>query len=191
MKIGNKIKEYRNSCNISQEELADKVFVSRQTISNWENNKSYPDINSLKLLSNIFAVSLDEIVENDIEEMKKRITEYDLKKYNHLSIIYSIEFIITLISAYPLLRFLEIYGIIIWGIIFALTFFTAIKIEKIYKKNDCRTYKEIVAFAEGKTLSPKEQIEEKAKRPYQKFLLGLFSGIIAIIVFLILSLIFG
>lgn len=191
MKIGNKIKECRNSCNISQEELADKVFVSRQTISNWENNKSYPDINSLKLLCNIFAVSLDEFVEGDIEEMKKKINEYDLKEYNTLSVIYSIEFLALLIGAYPLLRFLKIYGIIIWGIILVITFYTAIKIEKIYKKNDCRTYKEIVAFTEGKTLSTQEQIEEKAKRPYQKFLLGLFSGIIAAIVFLILDFIFG
>ena len=191
MEIGNKIKKYREHINLSQEELADKVYVSRQTISNWENNKSYPDINSLKLLGNVFDVSLDEFIKKDIEEMKRRINEYDLKKYNTLSIIFSIEFLVMLISAYPLLRFFEIYGIIIWIIIYILNLYTGIKIEKIYKKNDCRTYKEIVAFTEGKTLSIKEQIEEKAKRPYQKFLLGVFSGIIAIIVFIILDLIFG
>ncbi len=60
MEIGNKIKKYREHINLSQEELADKVYVSRQTISNWENNKSYPDINSLKLLTSIFNVSLDD-----------------------------------------------------------------------------------------------------------------------------------
>lgn len=44
MSIGNKIKEEGQRLNLSQDELADKVFVSRQTISNWENGKSYSDI---------------------------------------------------------------------------------------------------------------------------------------------------
>ncbi len=191
MEIGNKIKKYREHINLSQEELANKIYVSRQTISNWENDKSYPDINSLKLLSNIFDVSIDEFIKGDIEKIKKRINEEDLRKYNKLSIIFCIEFLVMLISAYPLLRFFKVFGIIIWIIIYALTMYTSIKIEKIYKKNDCRTYKEIVAFTEKKTLSTKEQIEEKAKRPYQKFLLGVFSGIIAIIIFVLLDLIFG
>ena len=64
---------------MSQEELADKIYTSRQTISNWENNKTYPDINSLKLLSNIFDVSLDNLVEGDIEIMKKKIDQNDRK----------------------------------------------------------------------------------------------------------------
>lgn len=190
MEIGNKIKKYRENINLSQEELADKIYVSRQTISNWENNKSYPDINSLKLLSNIFDKHLDEFIEEDIEEMKKRTSEYDLKEYNTLSTIFSIGIIIILISAYPLLKFFELTGIIIWVIIYIITLYTGIKIEKIYKKNDCRTYKEILAFTEGKTLSTKEKIEEKAKRPYQKILLSILSGIIAIIVFTLLDLIF-
>ena len=59
MDIGTKIKKYREKYNISQDELALKVFVSRQTISNWETNKSYPDIKSLTMLSSIFNVSLD------------------------------------------------------------------------------------------------------------------------------------
>ena len=41
MNIGNQIKKYREQLKISQEELADKIFVTRQTISNWENNKNY------------------------------------------------------------------------------------------------------------------------------------------------------
>ena len=58
MELGKRIKTFREKINMSQEELADKVYTSRQTISNWENDKTYPDINSLKLLSNIFDVSL-------------------------------------------------------------------------------------------------------------------------------------
>ena len=58
MELGNKIKYYRGEKEFSQEELAERVYVSRQTISNWENNKSYPDINSIVLLSEIFGISM-------------------------------------------------------------------------------------------------------------------------------------
>ena len=65
MDIGSKIKKYREEQNISQEELALKIFASRQIISNWETNKSYPDIKSLIMLSNIFNVSLDNFIKKD------------------------------------------------------------------------------------------------------------------------------
>ena len=66
MQIGNKIKKYRESFKLSQEELADKIFVTRQTISNWETDKNYPDIKSISLLCNLFDVSLDQFIEGDI-----------------------------------------------------------------------------------------------------------------------------
>ena len=71
MELSKQIKKYRAEANLSQEELADKVFVSRQTISNWENNKNYPDIKSLVLMSEIFQVSLDNLIKGDLERMKK------------------------------------------------------------------------------------------------------------------------
>ena len=45
MELGKQIKEHRQEAHLSQEELANRVYVSRQTISNWENDKSYPDVN--------------------------------------------------------------------------------------------------------------------------------------------------
>ncbi len=60
MNLGSQIKKYRTELNMSQDELAEKIFVSRQSISNWENDKTYPDIKSLLLLSEVFRVSLDQ-----------------------------------------------------------------------------------------------------------------------------------
>ena len=57
MEIGRQIRKYRQELNMSQEELADHVFVTRQTVSNWENDKNYPDINSLLLLSSLVLFS--------------------------------------------------------------------------------------------------------------------------------------
>ena len=68
MELGNQIKQHRNRMGLSQEELADRVYVSRQTISNWENDKNYPDIKSLLLLSSCFGVSLDDLVKGDMKE---------------------------------------------------------------------------------------------------------------------------
>ncbi len=65
MELGKQIKKHRQEVQLSQEKLADRVYVSRQTISNWENDKSYPDVNSLVLLSEIFHISLDNLIKSD------------------------------------------------------------------------------------------------------------------------------
>ncbi|RHC11743.1 XRE family transcriptional regulator [Lachnospira eligens] len=65
MELSKQIKKYRTEANLSQEELADKIYVSRQTISNWENEKNYPDIKSLVLMSEVFQVSLDNLVKRN------------------------------------------------------------------------------------------------------------------------------
>lgn len=62
MELGNQIKKYRSELQISQEQLADRIYVSRQTISNWENERSYPDVNSLILLSEVFQTSIDKLI---------------------------------------------------------------------------------------------------------------------------------
>ena len=65
MEIGKKLKEARMKLNLTQEQVAEKLFVSRQTISNWENEKSYPDIISIIKLSDLYSVSLDELLKGD------------------------------------------------------------------------------------------------------------------------------
>lgn len=75
MELGKQIKKYRNERSLSQDALAEKIYVSRQTISNWENDKSYPDVNSLVLLSEAFNVSLDRLIKGDVAMMKKQIVE--------------------------------------------------------------------------------------------------------------------
>jgi len=69
MNIGNKILELRKKNNITQEELAERVGVSRQTISKWELGETSPDLRQSKELSKIFNVSLDELVDNDLKDV--------------------------------------------------------------------------------------------------------------------------
>ena len=65
MDIGSKLKNARNENGITQEQAAELLGVSRQTISNWENNKSYPDIISVIKMSDIYSVSLDHLLKED------------------------------------------------------------------------------------------------------------------------------
>ena len=70
MEIGCKLKKARNEKGITQEQAAELLAVSRQTISNWENNKSYPDIISVIKMSEIYSVSLDYLLKE--EKMKNQ-----------------------------------------------------------------------------------------------------------------------
>lgn len=69
MNLGNKIMTLRKKNNMSQEELSEKVGVTRQTISKWELGETCPDISQAKKLSNIFKVSLDELTDNDVNNI--------------------------------------------------------------------------------------------------------------------------
>ena len=69
MNLGKKIAELRKKNNLSQEELAEKVGVARQTISKWEIGDTTPDINQVKIISKIFNISIDELVDNDINNV--------------------------------------------------------------------------------------------------------------------------
>ena len=69
MELGKQIYELRKKANLSQEQLAEQVGVSRQTISNWELGETAPDIKQAQILSQIFNVSLDELTGNDTKEV--------------------------------------------------------------------------------------------------------------------------
>ena len=113
MEIGNKILELRKKNNLSQEALAEKIGVSRQTISKWELGETSPDIKQAKELSKVFNVSLDELTDNDIKNvLEAKVSNTEklagiiikiLKVIGILSIIYVILFVIALIlfTAFP------------------------------------------------------------------------------------------
>lgn len=65
MDLGKKIIEMRKNAKLSQEQLAEKLNVTRQTISNWENGKFYPDIDALVKISKCFNISLDDLLNYD------------------------------------------------------------------------------------------------------------------------------
>ena len=65
MEIGQKLRQARLDSGLTQEAVAEQVGVSRQTVSNWENNRSYPDIASVIALSDLYSLTLDELLKGD------------------------------------------------------------------------------------------------------------------------------
>ena len=190
MEIGKQIKKYRTELGLSQEDFADKIFVTRQSVSNWENDKNYPDINSLVLMAEIFGVSLDSLVKGDIEKMQEEIKKEDIEYFSKANRRLTLAFVWDFFMLVPMIKLFKIWGAVIYGIVFILGFIEAIKVEKQKKKLDVQTYKEINSFIEGKRLDEIENQREIAKRPYQKVLAAIGCAVAAFLLTYLLAVVF-
>ena len=90
MELGKRIAEIRKEHNLTQEGLAEICSVTRQTISNWENGKSYPDLETLVLISDTFEVSLDVMLNGDKKMVSEITKEQKHGKYFAIKIIAAI-----------------------------------------------------------------------------------------------------
>lgn len=72
MNVGARIREHRDAAGLRQDQLADLCRVSRQTVSNWERNKTLPDIVSLKLMASEFGTTVDALIGDDVPEISRR-----------------------------------------------------------------------------------------------------------------------
>jgi len=181
MNIGKEIKEQRNKLSLSQEELGERVYVTRQTISSWENGKSYPDINSLILLSQVFNVTIDNLIKGDLKVMEQKIEQTDIremKKNRTFSIICMAMFLVFFPASWYLGFFL---GIFISALIGAAAIYFCRKVEKIKCMYDVQTYREIVAFSKGETLDEITKLRESGKRKYQKVLYTLAAMVLGLL----------
>ena len=192
MEIGKQIRKYRMEAKLSQDELADKIYVTRQTISNWENDRNYPDIRSLVLLSSVFGISLDNLVKGDVETMKEQIDAEDIRRFKRDQRVYLIMLAGMVILPMPLVRYLKEWGIILWLVWAAVSIWWSLRIEKHKKTHDIHTYKEIIAFLEGRRLDELEKQREIGKRHYQYILVVLAVALVGLAVVLLLRrLLFG
>lgn len=81
MKFSEKLKKLRKDNDMTQEELAEKIFVTRTAISKWETDMGYPSLESLKMLSKVFGATLDELVSDEDIENRKILDEKQSRKY--------------------------------------------------------------------------------------------------------------
>ena len=115
--------------------------------SSWKN---YPDLNSLIMLCDLFNISLDILVKEDVIEMKKQVVQDDVRKFKRDTVIFTVLLIVTLLSAIPLFLYLELVGIALWLVIAGIMIFYSIRLNKQKRNNNIQTYREILAYMEGK-----------------------------------------
>ena len=147
MYISKRLKGLRTASGFSQEKLAELLDVSRQTISSWENERSYPDVHNLIMLCDIYSVSLDDLMKGDIETMKKEVANTTLNKspQDAIQLIQSgLVMIIGLLIAVNGGSTLWGYGLMMIGA--ALACFFAFYADYLKRKNKIQTYKELSDF---------------------------------------------
>lgn len=86
MELARRIKEHRARLGMSQADLARALFVTRQTIFNWETSRTYPDAQSLLLMSGLFGVSVDSLLKEDSQEMREALAAGS-RKMNRLGAV--------------------------------------------------------------------------------------------------------
>ena len=157
MDIGNQIKTRREAMGLSQEELAQKVYVSRNTISNWECSRTYPDLQSLLLLGVLFDTSLDTLVKGDLDVMEEKLAE-SRKRFNRWAWVMAAGLGTAIILVIPLTWKFGWWGLGAVALIWAVAFVASLRVEHIKKDVDLITYDEISAFMEGREVARDPQV---------------------------------
>ena len=80
MTFGEKLKKLRKDNEMTQEELAGRLFVTRTAVSKWETDKGYPAIDSLKAISDVFHISLDDLISEDDVKNQRALEDKQARK---------------------------------------------------------------------------------------------------------------
>lgn len=143
MRIADKIKDARIQKGYTQEQVAENLLVSRQTISNWENGKSLPDIISIIKMSELYELSLDEMMKGDKALLKKVErdvgavkAEKRLIKFAWISIVIAIILMILgeIIEGNPVIDFMN--GALPWILLGLMLLFAILYLNKEEKDKE-------------------------------------------------------
>ena len=187
MELARQLRAKREERGLSQDEVSKAIFVSRQTISNWENDKTYPDVQSLLLLSQLFEVSIDALVRGDVVAMQRAIAE-DSRKMRLLSIgmlVFSgLAFLFLLgfsiawpePSGFARMSKGNLAGVATFIVLYAIGFAMAIGVDRLKKKHDVVTYREIDQFLKGEVAPEPDTKGLTRKHPALGIMVKLLAG---------------
>lgn len=208
MEIANQIRQHRVEHGLSQDELAEAIFVSRQTVSNWENDKTYPDVQSILMLSELFSVSTDELIKGDVAAMQQKVAD-DRSAMKWLTIGMVI-LISGAILCFVVLSALwrtpssignvamgELVGLVLFAFFYILGMAAAIRVERIKSDNSLVTYREITAFYNGESVDARSSDSQDARHGFSrnhphlsvllKFVIGAAAGaLVGIILYMLI-----
>ena len=113
MDFCDKLKKLRKDNNLTQEEFAEKIFVTRTAVSKWETGNGYPSLESLKLIADLFQMKIDELLSDDDIENKKLLDKKRSEKMYFFAVMFLVlSTIFAILSVVIKLPFLMIGSII-------------------------------------------------------------------------------
>ena len=164
MELGNLIRKHRTAADMSQDDLAQAIFVSRQTVSNWETGRTCPDVQSLLLMSNLFEASIDELVKGDLEMIESQLSK-DAKAMKVLGRVVAASLLFAIVVPALGLNLWDwqlaptaVIFVMGWGIGMA----AAVGVEVIKRCHNIDTYREISDFMQGR--APRSERKEDRTR---------------------------
>ena len=187
MELARQLKAKWEERGLSQDEVSKAIFVSRQTISNWENDKTYPDVQSLLLLSQLFEISIDELVRGDVVAMQQAIAE-DARRMKLLSIgmlaFSGLAFLFLLVfslawpepSGFARMSKGNLAGAATFIVLYAIGFAMAIAVDRLKKKHDVVTDREIDWVLKSGVVGEPDAEGLARKHPALGVVVKLFAG---------------
>ncbi len=200
MELPRQLRANRERLGLSQEDVAHAIYVSRQTMSSWERGKTYPDVQSLMLLSHLFGISIDELVKGDVVSMKEMVSKDALvmERMAVGSVVLILMGIACMVglnavwkdsSPVPYMSIGSLAGIAAMVAFWIPSLVLSMRIEKIKKNHSLVTYREISAFMDGEEV-PEESKALSRNKPLLSNIVKLVCGAgIGLIVAFVLTLI--
>ena len=191
MDIGSRIREHRAAAGMKQDELAQACFVSRQTISNWERNRTLPDIESLKAIAGIFGTTVDALIGDDAPAIVEQADE-EARRLVSLwaaSFVSQIAVFLLALMAYnqnaAMSDLLAILRAFFLGVYFA----TAIPFYRLERKKGIRTTNDLCCYVTDH-MKETESLAIRAARSYfrhYRFWTNLMLGLLILVFLLVMG----
>lgn len=167
MELGSQIRRRRSALGLSQDELARRIYVSRQTISSWENDKTYPDVQSLLLLSNVFGTTVDSLIKGDVVDMEKKVGA-EGKRLERLGFaMLGLTLALLAVTGWGCWQHFKGWGthlaptVVLALLLLVTLIVVAERAEQLKREHDLMTYREILAFTHGE---PVDRTVEQSRR---------------------------
>lgn len=187
MDIGNQIRERRQRLGLSQDELAQRLYVSRVTISHWETGRTLPDVQSMLLLANLFGTTIDEMVRGDVDEMREMVEKNEQRTRAFAMALGAVEVAVIAVLAItavvgraylePVLRLLLAALVLASAVV-------ALVARRGGEDREAKSAAELLGAASG---DPAEAAQESASANVMRLVLQVFVGLAVGIGVLVLS----
>ncbi len=203
MTLGERLFQYRNSINMSQEKLAEKIGVTRQTISKWETDQSTPDFDKIEPLCEAFGITAEELIKGEKtkktnDELDTDQDDYTKKRNKRKAIVLSISIFIYCVATFSLPYMLEVlkyedaHAVMIWAklctiaTIIIIYFFVAYPVKKTEDTNN-KKQKRYIKIVKGEANSVEDSDDDEKEENKTENLIIDIIAMFFLIIYLIVS----